>query len=71
MLEWTEEGSKTEQFTLVQSKNKRKKRLSLLENPVKMHPIRRSSWITPLVYRKIGGQENPGPILNLKSKQLS
>jgi hypothetical protein len=71
MFEWIEEGSESEQFTLVQSKKKKKRKQTLLENPSKVQPIRRSSRTTPSVYRKIGDQENPDTSLGSKPKRSS
>jgi hypothetical protein len=66
MLEWTKECSEIEQFTLVQSRKKKKKRQSLLKNLRKVIPISRSSRTTPSVYRKLGDQENPATLTKQK-----
>jgi hypothetical protein len=62
LLKWVEEDSESEQFTLVQSRKKKKKHTQkLLENPVSLNLVR-SQRIVPSVYRNKGTQENPvGP----------
>jgi hypothetical protein len=60
LLEWIDDDSEAEQFTLVQSKKKKKRQsVHRLEKPIKREPLRRSKRIVPLVYRDKGGQENP------------
>jgi hypothetical protein len=56
LLEWLENDSESEQFTVVQSKKKKNlKSQILLENSVKSILIRRSKRTTPSVYRGSGG----------------
>jgi hypothetical protein len=62
LLEWTEEDFELESFTLVQSRKKKKSQLrKSLKNSGMKNPLRRSSRITPSIYREGGGQENPAP----------
>ncbi|TVU05124.1 hypothetical protein EJB05_48275, partial [Eragrostis curvula] len=60
LLEWINEDSEEESFTLVQSRKKKKKSNSpvmrISDRPI---PLRRSQRSTPSVYRDKGGQENP------------
>jgi hypothetical protein len=64
LLEWLEKDSDDKQFTLVQSKEKKKKTSQLLlENSVRTTPIRRSKRTTPSVYRRKGGQEGCAPLI--------
>jgi hypothetical protein len=68
-LEWLDEDSENEQFTLVMSKKKKKRQKKLmLKNPVGHAPIRRSKRVTPSIYRKVGGQENPDPVGHPENK---
>jgi hypothetical protein len=60
MLEWRDEESKGEPFTLVQSK-KKKKVITQLKNLVKVEHDRGSKRIVPSVYRNNGSQENIEP----------
>jgi hypothetical protein len=57
LLEWIENGSEAEHFTLVQSKKKRNKK-SQLENSVRDVQVRRSKRTTPSIYRDKGSQKN-------------
>jgi hypothetical protein len=69
LLEWLDEDSENEKITLVQSKKKKKKQVkTMLKHPTCEIPIRRSRRNTPFVYRKVEGQELPGPGLNCKKK---
>jgi hypothetical protein len=69
LLGWKEEGSKTNSFTLVQSK-KKKNTHALLENPSKGVCIR-SMRSTPSVYRDKGNQGNPGVPKRTQIKKVS
>jgi hypothetical protein len=61
LLEWLENDSEYEQFTVVQPKKKKNlKSQSLLEDSAKGVPIRRSKRTTPSMYRGRGGQEGLG-----------
>jgi hypothetical protein len=55
LLEWIEEDSESESFTLVQSRKKKKNQLrrSLENSGINSH-LRRSSRITPSIYRVKG-----------------
>jgi hypothetical protein len=62
LLEWLDDDSEVELFTIVQSRKKKKKQAQLqLENLVKNEPIRRSQRNVPSICRNRGGQENPIP----------
>jgi hypothetical protein len=62
LLEWIEEDSESESFTLVQSRKKKKRQLrKSLEKLGMKNPLRRSSRITSSIYRGKGVQENPSP----------
>jgi hypothetical protein len=62
LLEWLDEDSEAESFTIVQSRKKKKKQAQfLLENPVLTLPVRRSQRTAPSIYRSRGGQENLVP----------
>jgi hypothetical protein len=62
MLEWIDEESEGEQFTLVQSRKKKKKQVHIqLESLVKGEPVRRSKRTAPSVYRNKRSQENLEP----------
>lgn len=54
LLEWVENDSELEHFTIVQSRKKKKKSRKL-ENPTKEVQVRRSKRCTPSVYREKGG----------------
>jgi hypothetical protein len=56
LLEWLDDDSKNESFTLVQSKKKKKKQVKfILKHPVGEPPIRRSKRSTPSVYKSVRG----------------
>jgi hypothetical protein len=56
LLEWLDDDSKNESFTLVQSKKKKKKQVKfILEHLVGEPPIRRSKRGTPSVYKSVRG----------------
>jgi hypothetical protein len=62
LLEWIEEDSESESFTLVQSRKKKKRQLRKSLKKSRMeNPLRRSSRITPSIYRGKGVQENLAP----------
>jgi hypothetical protein len=53
LLEWIDDDSENETFTLVQSKKKKKKQVKFsLEKSVEKPPIRRSLRTIPSVYRR-------------------
>jgi hypothetical protein len=60
LLQWLDDDYEAEQFTLVQSRKKKKKLVSplCLKNPKKPEGLR-SQRIGLFVYRGKGGQENP------------
>jgi hypothetical protein len=69
LLEWTEEESESESFTLVQSKKKKKMLVKMKqEKKESKTPLRRSKRMTPSLYRRDGGQENPAQAT--KSKEI-
>jgi hypothetical protein len=53
LLEWIDEDSETEHFTLVMSKKKKRKKQSPMnvEKSVKVEPVRRSKKIAPSLYK--------------------
>jgi hypothetical protein len=60
-LEWLEEDEEADDFTLVESKKKKKQRAQL-ENLDGGHVLRRSKRSTPSMYRKPGDQGNSGAL---------
>jgi hypothetical protein len=69
LLEWLENDSEYEQFTVVQPKKKKNlKSQSLLEDSAKGVPIRRSKRTTPSMYRGRGGQEGSAPMVKQYNK---
>jgi hypothetical protein len=62
LLQWLDEDSESEQFTLVQSRKKKKRQsITLLSNQGQAETLRRSKITRPSVYRTRGVQENPEP----------
>jgi hypothetical protein len=62
LLEWIEEDFESESFTLIQYRKKKKRQLrKSLKNLGMKDPLRRSSRITPSIYRGKGVQKNPAP----------
>jgi hypothetical protein len=66
-LEWHEDGSESDPFTLVGSKKKKRERLKM-ENMVKQ-PSVRSRRTTPSLYRKSREQENSAALSNSPKNQ--
>jgi hypothetical protein len=59
LLEWLEENSEAESFTVVQSKKKKKRKsITLLGKSAKDIGVRRSKRTTPLIYRGKGEQKD-------------
>jgi hypothetical protein len=70
LLEWLDDDSENEKFTIVQSRKKKKKQVKLcLECLVEEPPIRKSKRLTRSLYRKVGGQEPPHPGMKSKRKK--
>jgi hypothetical protein len=68
LLEWLDDDEENEQYTLVQSRKKKKKALrTQVELPVGEIPIRRTSRTTSSLYRR--GQEQQHPTPRKKTKQ--
>jgi hypothetical protein len=60
-LEWLQEDEEAEEFTLVESRKKKKMRTQL-ENLARDPILRRRNRITPSIYRKSRDQENSGAL---------
>jgi hypothetical protein len=67
LLEWVDNDSEAEQFTLVQSRKKKKRNCAWLENSARELQVRRSKRTTPSLCRDKGGQENSAPLHPPKS----
>jgi hypothetical protein len=63
LLEWLDDNSERESFTLVQSRKRKKRKIKTpMGNPLGGDHVRRSKRTTPSLYRNVGDKKNPNSL---------